>query len=540
MKIKFLFLLLFISVSALAQTNYDQIGRYVVRVDGQELSQHNESDTAQTAAINAAINNPDSVVLVEGPTWSAKADIVQPVPDTTPDTTPIPDQTPPPVGFTEIKPSADSLVLYVSSSQGSDANDCSQPDPCKTIAEALNKLRDGFPDHLLLKRGDSFTSADFGEVRRNLPSGRSAQEPIVISSYGQGSRPTIRGGFVIDGNESDKRGFINFIGLRFYSYRHDPDNSGFDGGSFHPKITLNGAYHDILFEDNKFDFMELVIQGWVAGNPKNITIRRNIFTGAYINTSSDNHTKRPSNLYISAIDGLLVEENVLDFGGWNPRVQGAGANSRNHNVYIVDNNVSKNIVFRNNIVVRGSSHGLLARPGGTYENNFLARNAVQLSIGYSNRQLGSGEFANVFDNVISETDTMEKGSPIANSASGAVWGIEISKNIGNPDYIKLERNIISKELTNGGIRRGYQRNGANTDEKDNVQYDVSIWNSFNNPHDGAYPDPDRTLATYNKALGGSESFDDFMTVVKNRPPNTWDARYTAGAINDYIREGFGL
>jgi hypothetical protein len=31
-----------------------------------------------------------------------------------------------------------------------------------------------------------------------------------------------------------------------------------------------------------------------------------------------------------------------------------------------------------------------------------------------------------------------------------------------------------------------------------------------------------------------------MEVVLNRPPQLWDERYSASAINTYIRAGFGM
>ena len=58
-------------------------------------------------------------------------------------------------GWTEITPSDDSLVVYVSSSLGDDANDGLSPEaPKRTIAQAKTLLRHQRPDWLLLRRGD--------------------------------------------------------------------------------------------------------------------------------------------------------------------------------------------------------------------------------------------------------------------------------------------------------------------------------------------------------------------------------------------------
>jgi len=59
-----------------------------------------------------------------------------------------------------------------------------------------------------------------------------------------------------------------------------------------------------------------------------------------------------------------------------------------------------------------------------------------------------------------------------------------------------------------------------------------------NQQNTQYADPNRNLASYNRSLGGSESFDSFMTTVKSRPINFWDPRYQAKSINAYIRAGF--
>ena len=92
-------------------------------------------------------------------------------------------------GFTTFTPSADTRIIYVSSSTGNDSNNGLSPNSAvATIAEGLSLIRDGSADHLLLKAGDTFVDQSFGWLDI---SGRSATEPIVISSYGSGPRPII-------------------------------------------------------------------------------------------------------------------------------------------------------------------------------------------------------------------------------------------------------------------------------------------------------------------------------------------------------------
>ncbi|MDA8018036.1 MAG: hypothetical protein MPN21_11370, partial [Thermoanaerobaculia bacterium] len=95
-------------------------------------------------------------------------------------------------GWTDLTPSPDSRLIYVSSSTGNDNNDGLSPgSPKETVASARALLRHGFPDWLLLRKGDIFDEG-LGHIRT---SGRSWTEPQVWTSYGGGStRPLLRTG----------------------------------------------------------------------------------------------------------------------------------------------------------------------------------------------------------------------------------------------------------------------------------------------------------------------------------------------------------
>ena len=84
-----------------------------------------------------------------------------PIPEPVPAPDPVPEPQPVPIadrGWTEISTSADSRLVFVSSSSGSDTNSgLDELSPVKTIAKAFSIVRDGYPDHVLLKRGDTFT-----------------------------------------------------------------------------------------------------------------------------------------------------------------------------------------------------------------------------------------------------------------------------------------------------------------------------------------------------------------------------------------------
>ena len=70
-------------------------------------------------------------------------------------------------GWTLLTPSADSRLIYVSSSSGLDTNSgLTEATPLKTIRFARSKIRSGFADWMLLKCGDTFTE---GTVSWELP-----------------------------------------------------------------------------------------------------------------------------------------------------------------------------------------------------------------------------------------------------------------------------------------------------------------------------------------------------------------------------------
>jgi len=55
----------------------------------------------------------------------------------------------------------------------------------------------------------------------------------------------------------------------------------------------------------------------------------------------------------------------------------------------------------------------------------------------------------------------------------------------------------------------------------------------------SYPDPNRTIGTYNASLGGPATLEAFMAQARLQSKDNWRSQYTANAVNDYVRVGFG-
>jgi hypothetical protein len=457
-------------------------------------------------------------------------------------------------GFTPIEESIDTTVFYVSNA-GNDSNDCtSSITPCLTIQTAIDKMTQGVPDHLLLRAGDTFT----GSIT-NITSGRSTSEPVVVSSYGAGARPilhvfswTLGGGGIV-------KNFVNIIGLHF-SNNITPS---------HASVGFFADHTNILMEDNYFDRAEVIIQ---SANADAFSLRRNIFTGAYYDESSLNRDARPSNVFASGVEGLNLEENVLDSGGWDPSITNAGANQFNHNVYIQYDTDPQRNFFRGNIYTRGSSHGIQMRGGGIANNNFSGRNAIGWLFGSN---LGPGFMPNDtvcgLNNVVSEGSSMIKGdNPCQNLldqlCTGSVAGQHYSLREPLAKY-RMYNNIVAGRSPDDDAGDwlpvpfvtsiGYQSVGLFNDDGNSppsvVEQAANETYHFETLTEGdgaGYPDPDRTLGTYYTLLDGQgdvpgspvgvNNFEKFMYVLINRQARTWDENFTAYNINDYFRAGFGI
>lgn len=444
-------------------------------------------------------------------------------------------------GWTIVKPSPDSKIIYVSSSQGSDNNTGeSQESPVATVERAKELVRDGYPDHILLKRGDVWIMK---EGLGSFWSGRSATEPMVVSYYGdQGDRPLLKTETSFVHIQDLERSHLAFIGLELYAYKHDPNSPDYEsekGVSGISYIISRGE--NLLIEDCKFNYMQMGAYTTPRngeGELKNFKFRRNIIIHSWAGESYFIHELRTrvQGLYISGVDGILIEENLFDHNGWDEQIHGAGATMYNHNIYMSTNNPNpEKIIVRNNILARGSAHGLQLRSGGMVENNLFVRNAINLNLGYHAGAPMKGAFAVAKNNVFQEVrlmDSLNTNYP----RTGSVRGIG---EITIPSVI--ENNLFSNCLNEAqfGIdeyndKWGF---GGTVELKNNIVYK---WTNKNDRPKPEWPDPERTIGKYHRSLGKESSTVAFLLEARKRPVKTWWPEYAADAVNEYFRKGFNL
>lgn len=300
-------------------------------------------------------------------------------------------------GWTNFQPSLDTRVVYVSSSTGNDNNNgLSESSPKRTIAAGKSLMRHGFPDWLLLKRGDVWTES-LGQWR---VSGRSPSEMMLIGSYGTATqRPllltgTSHGLFTnLGGGSAPSIDYVAFVGIHFtpHLYVGVGSPSGFS--------WLVGGTH-LLIEDCLFEryMNNLTIQGFDNWR-RNTTIRRNVLREAFATTAATSG----QGLYAAGCDGLTIEENVFDHNGWCESIPGAVPSIFRHGIYIQTGSGrgnNHNVVVSGNIIANSAATGLQLRSGGICRNNLFLRNPIHVLLGGGHQLDFSGVEADFHDNVL--------------------------------------------------------------------------------------------------------------------------------------------
>lgn len=497
-----------------------------------------------------------------------------------------------PEGWTVLRASQDTKFIFVSSSGGNDANDGLSPERAKrTIDNARRTVRNGFPDWILLKRGDTWN-----EEFRWHGSGRSLEEPMVIAAYGDGTvRPIVqapagKNGFYIGAGNQE---FIAITGIEF---RAPPEGSGQSG----IRIVADQG-EGLLIEDCHVsgfkDNLSLISDEGLGGFDI-VQIRRNVIVD-----SAAPFGGHSQGVFCDALNDLLIEGNVLDHNGWKENGT-CPPTIFNHNIYVQD--TCAPAIVRDNIISRGSSHGLQLRVGGTAENNLFIRNALAMHT--------SRNDSTIRRNVVLESRDIDASNPRG-------FGIELKP---IPSGI-VEQNIIAHRRANSPGGYAFQLHNSDTGVtnfqvtiRNNIVYDwedvalvvrhpdlalyswivvrdntfvsndpsamvrfvptefdsskfqfwsndyrtaqpVSAWfsiggaplsltdwkadtNEWNaqavNP---VFVDPDRTVDTYwQDVIQQPGGFDEFMARARQMSRATWDNRFSATAVNGYIRAGFGM
>lgn len=407
-------------------------------------------------------------------------------------------------GWTDLSPAPESRVIYVSSSIGNDSNDGrTEATAVKSLTRGLALIRSGQPDWLLFKRGDTFTG-NFGRFEYR---GMSPDKPLVIGAYGSGARPRI-----ITGNSPafNLAGSFERKHIAIMSLQMEPGTGNPPGGI----RIVTGTTEDLLVEDCSLkDYVvNILVQGEDTDSMANIRIRRNVLLDAHGST----HAQA---IYASHIQGLTIEGNVIDRNGWDSAVGRSNATIFAHNCYIQRSVTG--LVFKDNIVMRASSHGLQARMGGTVEGNVFYQNPMAIMFG--NEGVKSNEYAvrgTIRHNVILE-------------------GIDINADLPRGDGIVLQHtaevqvtdNILSRNLNAPDSAYGISIDGPDTAPVRNALIANNIVHDWDLPF--RVHDLNAISATFRDNILANSDGD--KPLIKHRRTNSVNALTYSG--NHYLRAG---
>jgi len=240
---------------------------------------------------------------------------------------------------------------------GSDPFDPDGPmDVYPTFASAKSQVRNGYPDWILFKRGETFDYTSSGLGSWGAFSGRGETEPILIGAYGSsGEPPTLDIAKNRGIGLGDSVSYVAFTNLRWLnsvaavvSQPSDYDEETHFGASNNAVYLYNYMgnknYNGLLFEGNIFDncwYGIRSIQGDTGSNTY-IAVRRNVFKRGFWGTSFYRN------------DGpMLFEENIFYHVGYVTT-----RDALNHCQY---HSGSKSQTFSKNIYLYGAAAGIKLR-----------------------------------------------------------------------------------------------------------------------------------------------------------------------------------
>lgn len=282
-------------------------------------------------------------------------------------------------GWTEFTLPRGGHKLHVSSSKGNDSNDgLSEARPKKTLQAALSGMRSGKGDWLLLKKGDVWELDGSAPAFDWRISGASPDAPALLGSYGPAgtARPRIRTkgnhGFQVQGGRGapPTLQFVALVGVAFDAGPRDPATQNPNGVQL--RLPTNG----LLIEDCEFvGFCNGLAIQERGGRITDVKVRRNAIHECYAGDKT-----HAQGIYCRSIDGLLIEENVIDHGGWSEKVADASPpDIFKHDVYVQAD--CTDVIVRGNILANASSHGVQVRTGGICNDNLFVRNAIAVLMG---------------------------------------------------------------------------------------------------------------------------------------------------------------
>lgn len=456
-------------------------------------------------------------------------------------------------GFTRFTPSPDTRIVYVSSSTGDDANDGRSPQrPVRTPARGYALLRDGQPDWLLFKAGDTFTQG-LGNWSK---SGASAEEPLVIATYGTGDRPRfecLERGF-IDTNAPLKH--LRFVGLHLTQPNRNPDDPRFDlDVKGDAGFRWLGSGKDLLFEDLIVEYFHdgFILQPFNQPGERpqqNVTLRRCIVRFNHPGRTTFNS----EGLFIKDQQDFTIDACVLDHNGHLPGVADDGKPFAaptifNHNAYL---HSIRGLTVRDSLITRGSSFGVKIRSDQTDASNHITltdnlfwRNVNHLTVS-GDKGTGEGQTPATLQHILIQGNAFADGGANMGGfkqaygvAIAQVKDLHICRNLFLPkrlaayhnDCVQVEDYRPREDVRiDHNVAAGWDDHGP-TSFSDSVTGVTATDNTI-------LPRPQRTVADYARQVLNLPDPAAALAAAADRPRGQWPTALTAPAILDYLRKSY--
>lgn len=473
-------------------------------------------------------------------------------------------------------PTDDSRMIYVSNAGNDTTGDGSIGAPYATYTKAYTRVRDGYPDWVLFKCGDTWTDVTFAPKKDGLDE----NNRIVFTSYGSGARPLFKSSrILIQGGSSDHAAYQWYDRLHFYEPINDPSAPEFGIGTAksHAVRMLDGTLGNempinwIMLHDCVFEYYGTNIQIQHVESPDRTDTMEHIDMHRCVIA----HSTSDVNTFWTGVSDFFITENAYVDAYWDNR------RVFEHHIYLKYCNyqntdaIERTGLIKRNVFIRAANHAIknsgdsaaanfdltvddnwlflcgmgLCGHSDTldfddtletthfrhrYENNVVQEVAKTLNPGGSvQSQFGiatNGTDIRLKNNLFSNNDTTE-----AESGTGVILAID-------PAALNRRITVDGNKVANW-LSSYFDSNAAYISNSDAVLCeDYTELNGGIVDASGA-TDPDRDLLQYNNdVLSGSATTRDealvaFETAIESRSARTWNPLYGAESMNEWWRTG---
>lgn len=506
-------------------------------------------------------------------------------------------------GWSILTPSGDGRTVYVSFSQGSDFFSGLDPNfPVQTLAKGVSLVRSNYPDRLLLKSGDVW-NADFGTWTKSGRSATEPMVIGAYGDPADGRPLLLTGVTTAIRTLGAGVNYLAVVGIHFYAQNSNGLTTGAGMIMLGPTNTLlvedcvfqnysvNLVWQEFFGDLENMTLRRSIIidafnrvghsQGLFCKGIDGLLIEENVFdhngwNSAYLGAEKTifNH-----NIYLTTDNlSVVVRGNIISQGASHGLQMRAGGV------------VEDNLFVRNGIGLSfGLVNGVPTLPGGVtgtvQDNVILEGEDIDINPRGMGMELGNihpVQGATVSGNILRDVAApgINNFALYLNGTNGeGVNGLTIRDNIiynwpqafrfdgdagpgqGINDVIIKDNDIQGFDLdkpllvfnnsyTAGPITFSGNRyhSARAADEWFRIfggDYSLADWMTAVQELDAIggeilYPDPTRSLATYSVQQGGLFSFQGFINLARQQSKQNWKPAMQAGAVNNWIREGFAL